>query len=397
MQCRLECDPGYESDLAPIFECTGGQYQPYHPTLFVCEPAVALVISGNGEREILSAGESTQCDQQLKTIPKLDMVGHSLNLLDNQLIMGPFFTVNEKTWWYLSLKNPRAGLLTNRWTSTLVEGLNAPGNHITFPFDKSLLYFGGDFKAQSLLKTRRKESGEWTLLKLLNSSNSEPFDKFTSHACSAKLDRNRFLVLGGTFISEDRSKSVLADIFEVDLRSEKVQKLGEMNHPRTQHACTMIPGSLSSKEGTKTFSRAILISGGVSETDKAETIVKVAELFVLDNRKSISLSHEMLEPRFKHHMVQLGEDILALGGQTQSQAGLKTIEKFNFDVYSNFETMAASGTWTTHRKSLKSNSSSSLAVTALPKSAVECNKESCQCGEPRASRIIGGTVVSSTF
>ena len=274
----------------------------------------------------------------------------------------------------------------------MVRGINAPGNHITFPFDKSLLYFGGDFKAQSLLKNRRKESGEWTLLKLLNSSNNKPFDKFTSYACSAKLDRNRYLVLGGTFTSEDRNKSVLADIFEADIRSETVQKVGEMNHPRTQHACTMIPGSLSTKEGTKTFSRAILISGGVSETDNAETIVKVAELFVLDNRKSLNLSHEMLEPRFKHHMIQLGEEILALGGQTQSQV-TNTIEKFNFDVYNNFETMAASGTWTTHRKSLKSNSSSSLAVTALPKSAVECNKESCQCGEPRASRIIGGTVV----
>ena len=55
----------------------------------------------------------------------------------------------------------------------------------------------------------------------------------------------------------------------------------------------------------------------MSVTDDQETIVRVVELFKLDNAESIDLSNEMQEPRFKHQMIQLGEEILALGRQTQ--------------------------------------------------------------------------------
>ena len=157
IQCRLECDPGYVSDLNPVFECTEGRYQPNRPSEFSCEPAVALIVSDLGEREIVSAEASTKCDQQLSTIPNVDMSGHSINLVDNQLILGATAIEDGENWWFMSLDNARAGLLTNKWTSKLVKGQKAPKNHITFNFGKSLFYFGGDFKAQSLLKDGRSE------------------------------------------------------------------------------------------------------------------------------------------------------------------------------------------------------------------------------------------------
>ena len=112
VQCRLECDSGYVSDLTPVFECTGGRYQPATPNMFFCKPAVAMIISGVGEREILSTG--TKCDQMLSSIPNKNMIGHSVNLLDNELILGATTVDNEKSWRFMSLNNPRAGLLTNQ-------------------------------------------------------------------------------------------------------------------------------------------------------------------------------------------------------------------------------------------------------------------------------------------
>ena len=391
MQCRLLCDPGYISDITPLFECTGGQYQPIHPTLFKCEPAVALLVSDIGEREILSAEDSTMCDKLLTTIPNKEMSGHSINLLDNHLILGATTIKKNNKWKYLSLSNPRAGLLTNKWTGTLVKGQNAPKNHVTFTFDKNLLYFGGDFKAQSLLQNGRGESGEWTLLKLLNRQDNQPFDTFTSHACSAKLDRNRFLVFGGTYTSEQGEESVLADVFEVDIFDKQVQKLGEMKYARTQHACSMIPKRLPFAGGRDLKSQAVLISGGVGQTNDASSIVRVVELFLLDRKKSIELTNEMLEPRFKHRMIQLGTDLLALGGEAQDGT-TKSIEKFNFDKDISIASVV-SGNWTSYSKRLKSNSTNSLGVAALPKSAAECNKVPCECGKPRTSRIVGGTAV----
>ena len=83
--------------------------------MFFCEPAVALLVSDIGEREIISADTSTKCDQQLTTIPELNMVGHSVNLLDNLLILGASNIIDANNWWFRSLNDPRAGLRSNRW------------------------------------------------------------------------------------------------------------------------------------------------------------------------------------------------------------------------------------------------------------------------------------------
>ena len=121
-RCRLECDPGYVSDLIPVFDCTGGKYEPYPPNMFYCKPAVALIISDIGEREILTSKPSTKCEQLLSSIPNKNMTGHSVNLLDNKLIVGATSVDDETNWWFMSLDNPRSGLLTNMWTQAKIVG-----------------------------------------------------------------------------------------------------------------------------------------------------------------------------------------------------------------------------------------------------------------------------------
>ena len=188
--------------------------------------------------------------------------------------------------------------------------------------------------------------------------------------------------------------SVLSDIFEVDTYDRTVQKLGEMNHARTQHACILIARSEIDEHGRKTYARAVLISGGVSVTNDSQTIVKEVELFVLDDKKSIDLAKKMEKPRFKHRMIQLGEEIFALGGDTEIGT-TNSIEKFNFHTDSDIDSLNT-GIWTNHPRTLRSSSTSDLTVAALPKDAVECNSEPCKCGKSQQNRIVGGTVVGSS-
>ena len=54
LRCQLECDPGYVSDLNPVLECTHGSFEPESPSMFFCEPAVALIITKDGKREVFS-------------------------------------------------------------------------------------------------------------------------------------------------------------------------------------------------------------------------------------------------------------------------------------------------------------------------------------------------------
>ena len=104
LQCRLDCDPGYMSDLPPIISCVDGNYEPNRPQEFTCQKTVALIVSKAGEMEIF--GEDSKCNRIMTNIPPLNFTGHSVSLLDNQLILGAS-SVASDSWRYLSLRNPR--------------------------------------------------------------------------------------------------------------------------------------------------------------------------------------------------------------------------------------------------------------------------------------------------
>ena len=81
LQCRLDCDAGYMSDLPPIISCVNGNYEPNRPGEFKCQKAVALIVSKTGEMEVF--GEDSKCNRLMTNIPSLTLRGHSVSLLDN--------------------------------------------------------------------------------------------------------------------------------------------------------------------------------------------------------------------------------------------------------------------------------------------------------------------------
>ena len=88
-----------------------------------------------------------------------------------------------------------------------------------------------------------------------------------------------------------------------------------------------------------------------------------------------------MTPRFGLSLVRLEESVFVLGGNTVGGLSSSSIEKFDI----------ATGTWTKFSDSLLSTSTTGLAVTTLPSSAVGCDQD-CQCGVAlaKAERIIGG-------
>ena len=88
-----------------------------------------------------------------------------------------------------------------------------------------------------------------------------------------------------------------------------------------------------------------------------------------------------MTPRFGLSLVRLEESVFVLGGNTVGGLSSSSIEKFDI----------ATGTWTKFSSSLLSTSTTGLAVTTLPSSAVACD-QGCQCGVAlaKAERIIGG-------
>ena len=88
-----------------------------------------------------------------------------------------------------------------------------------------------------------------------------------------------------------------------------------------------------------------------------------------------------MTPRFGLSLVRLEESVFVLGGNTVGGLSSSSIEKFDI----------ASGAWKKHRDSLLSTSTTGLAVTTLPSSAIGCDL-GCKCGVAlaKAERIIGG-------
>ena len=359
---------------------------------------------------------SDKCDQVMPKLPTANMVldGHTIDLHQNQLIVGAYFVNpdNEKRWTFLSMSDARAGLLANNWTETHVEGPKAPKNHVSFKSKDHLHYVGGDYEAHTYwYPTKGKgERGEWVISEFFGKDSNGDAYEFASYACSVQgKDHKHFLVIGGTTKSGD----VLDDIYEINTEEMKAQRLGKLIHKRTNHACAVISVSLPNQQGLKDVARTVLITGGRSNPGNEEDqidIVAQDELFVIDDlesKKGIELT--MKKPRFNHNLVQLGDAVFAMGGLDGENKEIQTIEKLIFKeegfTPSTLSPTSAPSTptplsdlyWELYSKTLKSESTSRLATTSIPESAIECNRESetCQCGKKtkKTEKIVDGTVV----
>ena len=85
LQCRLDCDIGYESQRVPVITCVDGRYRDFHPSTFVCQPAAVLLLSSTGSVEVFSGDK--RCNRQLARFPQFGGTGRTMSLLDNEIVI----------------------------------------------------------------------------------------------------------------------------------------------------------------------------------------------------------------------------------------------------------------------------------------------------------------------
>ena len=215
-------------------------------------------------------------------------------------------------------------------------------------------------QSANILQNGRSENGEWNALRL-SWKNGTSFDDVPQDACLVKVNSYMFALFGGRDISTDR---ITSTVLMINMKEQSVEELGSLIFGRVRHACAII-------SDTKNL---VLVTGGLFDSAGARD-----EIFDLTQRTSRPLDL-MTNQRSDHRMIALGGTLFALGGQHHTDGStVDTIEVFN----------ASSESWTVHPSRLMSSSTSGLAVTALPLSAVSCN-QGCQCGISSAARIVGG-------
>ena len=309
-------------------------------------------------------GEDTKCNRFMGNIPPLNLGGHSVNLLDNYLVIAAT-NIDSNGWWYHSLEDARGGLLANPWKHTKTLGNDAPIHHVSFVYGKDLILLGGTKGTQVALQNGREENGEWNALRLTLKKDGSNFDQIMQDACVVKVSRDTFFVIGGR---ESSDGPALSTVYSINMKEQNVREIGSLIHPRARHACAIIPGP------SKDFNnKQILVTGGSTHED---------EIFDVTLRSSRLLTNSMNIPRIKHRLVTLGQKVFALGGRRDDSddSTLGDVEVFDAD----------SESWSLHSSKLLSKSTDDLALTELPSSAVSCTKD-CQCGVKSGARIVGGT------
>ena len=336
--CRLHCAPGYVSQLTPLVNCMDGRYQPNRPDEFVCQPAVALIVSPEGEIEVFSPEGA--CSKKLAKSEDMSGVGKSVNLLDNQLVLAGY-EVEGGSWKSIALEDPRGGLLSSRLSVSSSDlGEAAPRHHITFVHGHSLYLLGGEQNTQAKL-----ENGVWSNINF-KWIDGTPFSSLSSGACSISINRDLFLVLGG-FSGSKQQSTVRA----VNVTKQTVEERPELKHARAFHTCQILENSLVLVSGGKNPSGSLI----PDELYNPTATGTATQVLTADN----SLS------RYEHRLVRLEKTVFALGGKDETGQELTSIKKFD----------TATNTWLDHSQALLSNSTSGMAVTAIPRSAVDCVEE----------------------
>ena len=342
--CRLHCAPGYVPQLTPLVNCLGGRYLPHRPSEFVCQPAVALIVSTEGEVEVFSSDGASS--QKLAYSDHFTAMGHSVNLLDNQLVLAGY-KEEGGIWKSITLEDARGGLLSSRISVTSSQlGGAAPRHHSAFTHGNTLYLLGGEQNTQA-----RLEKGVWNSINLKWTDGSS-FSSFTSGACSISINKDWFIVLGGFSVE---SQEILGTVRAVDVTQQTVEERPKLRHARAFHSCETLDDG------------HVLVSGGYTNKQNPRGSLAPDELY---DPNSTSGPSQVLPAanslsRYQHRLVRLEKTVFALGGRDGTGKELKSIKQFN----------AASSIWLDHSQDLLSNSTSGMAVTAFPRSAVDCVKE----------------------
>ena len=371
--CRLECDHGFVSDYSPIVSCIEGKYNPTEAYKFKCEPAIALAISTDGQMEMVSE----TCNKLIPNIPDgMTLEGHSLDLIDDRIVLGPV-NVDQEKWMQYSLAGVRGGsILGAQWESVMVFTTNVPQNHISTVHNGELFYIGGKNKAQLVLKN--VEKGDWNTFNMIQKDSkfqNSFLDNFVTDSCSVKHSNNELFILGG--VDANDLTQALTQVRKINMNDKGVLNNGNLKFSRSLHACETV--TLEITIGNQVVSKkVILVSGGVSTRGE----LRQDEIFDFDSGTSEVLAQTMTTPRYGHRLINLGGTVYAMGGKDGSHSLLKSMEKFT----------VSSKSWSVHNLNLLSSTTYGLAVTGLPSSAIDCGVD-CKCGKvsDTSTRILGGS------
>ena len=351
LQCRLDCDVGYESQRVPVITCVDGQYQDFHPSTFVCQPAAVLLLSSTGSIEVFS--ENKMCNRQFAQFPEFGGTGRAMSHIDNEIVITGGDVLGTR-YTYLSILNPRRGLLAMKYAVANFPIQGSPHHHASLQSGNGLVVIGGDHKAKAKL-----DKFSWSSLRL-RWENETKFSSMLSASCSVKISRDSFLLIGGMQHQKD-SGLITNTVFKINTTSETVEEKPPMLHRRMKHSCE------------KRSSNSVLISGGIESS--GNTVEDEVYNFITGDTLAID-GLSLL--RYQHKLVRIKEDIYAFGGLLRNGSQTRTIMKFS------------SGTWRPIEHQLFSNDTSNLVASSFPMSAVDC-KYICECGIPKiGSKIFDG-------
>ena len=306
LQCRLQCESGFVSNQNPVVTCTDGKYTPKKPSSFVCQPAAALVFSQSGEIEVISE----KCSMTLGQFRNFSGQGRTASLLDNQIVLIGNNTLSGNEGSYVSIQNPRDGLLTMNYTKETFPSRGSPFHHAALASDNKLTLLGGKYKTRS-----KMEQNTWTDFKLKWEESQKAFTPIFFSACTLQQGLDLFYVFGG---AELRGKTTFVrnTILQINTTSLMVRELGAMNKSRMAFGCDFLNA------------RTILISGGYSDPANPVQSIEPDEIITLSHStfssevqyvsdiSSCILPIEDSLWRFQHSLIRMNETIFALGGLT---------------------------------------------------------------------------------
>ena len=344
------------AEKTPIITCVKGRYQPQAPNTYVCAPAVALIFSSEGEVEVFS--KNRKCNQKIVDFPRFGGQGHSIDLLDEQLILlGGKSRLGGK-FEYKSIHQPRKGLLGMKFSEEISPVGNSPLWHTSQVYGNQLLAIGGEFESKVRLSS--------TLWKGLNLrwQNGSQFSRFANGSCAVKVAKDVFVLVGGSEqVKESKIETNL--VVTLNITNEIMQVLPSIKHSRAFHSCEL-------------YEDTILISGGTSDGN-----VIADEVYNLTSKESTPLNMASSLGRYQHTLKRIEDTTFALGGLLENGSKTALVEWFDWQDM----------TWKQHDTSLLSKNTSFLAVASFPLSAVDCH-DGCKCGVAGSlgnARIVGGT------
>ena len=314
-----------------------------------------MIISSGGEVEVFSKNE--KCNQKVLEFPSFGGQGHSVDLLDEQLILLGDSKFGEKGE-YKSIHQPRKGLLAMTFSKEVSPLGKSPLWHTSHVYGNQLLAIGGESQSKS-----RFSNTVWKGLNL-RWQNGTQFSRFASGACEVKVAKDVFLLIGGLEKLEE-STVEMNTVLRLNITEEVVKELPPIKQRRAYHACEVNGENILIAGGTQ---------GGITTAD---------EVYNLTSQESTLLNVISSLGRHQHALQRIEDTIFALGGLRGNSSDTAAVEKFDWDDLA----------WKQHNHSLFSKHREQLSVTSFPLSAIDCH-DGCRCGVAGTlgnTRIVGGS------